>query len=77
MDSPPSPNIRPRPEPAGPDTDSPSPELSSSGLRLDEMAPALVRPYVVAHEQRREQQRVGVVPQMELVCAPPGMAAIR
>ncbi|MFE5165434.1 hypothetical protein ACFRNT_44425 [Streptomyces sp. NPDC056697] len=60
-----------------PNSDSPTPELRTAVLPLDDQEHALVRPYVVAHEQRREQRRVGVIPRVELVCAPHGMVVIR
>ncbi|MCQ8832401.1 hypothetical protein [Streptomyces malaysiensis] len=60
-----------------PNSDSPTPELRTAALPQDDQEPASVRPYVVAHEQRREQRRSGDIPRVELVCAPHGMVVIR
>ncbi|WNF00627.1 hypothetical protein PS467_37520 [Streptomyces luomodiensis] len=43
---------------------------------MDSELPALVRPYVVAHEPR-QQQRPKSVPRVELICAPHGTVVIR
>ncbi|MCQ6246191.1 hypothetical protein [Streptomyces malaysiensis] len=70
------PAAKPRPVPPRPYTDSPTLELRTVPLPLDSELPALVRPYVVADE-RRKQQRSKNVPRVELVCAPHGMVVIR
>ncbi|GAA3637129.1 hypothetical protein GCM10022420_007890 [Streptomyces iranensis] len=77
MDSPASPTAGPQPVATSPDSDSPTPELGTAGLPLDDRVSASLRPYVVAHEQRREQRRGGAIPRVELVCAPHGMVVIR
>lgn len=65
--------VRPRPMLTSPHTDSPTPELRTAGLPLDDRMPALVRPYVVVHEQRQ----VGARPRVETVCAPYSMVVTR
>ncbi|MEU7625872.1 hypothetical protein AB0B95_26980 [Streptomyces hygroscopicus] len=68
---------RAQPVVTSPHSDVPTPEWRTAALPLDDREPASVRPYVVAPEQRRDQRRVGVVPRVELVCAPHGMVVIR
>jgi hypothetical protein len=68
-----TPTAMPLSGPTSPHTDSPTPELRTAGLPLDDREPALVRPYVVAHEQRQ----VGAIPRVEPVCAPHSMAVTR
>ncbi|QDL71052.1 hypothetical protein DNK48_18480 [Streptomyces malaysiensis subsp. malaysiensis] len=68
---------RPQPVATRPNSDSPTPELRTAALPLDAQEPALVWPYVMAHEQRREQRRAGVIPHVEFVWAPHGMVVIR
>ncbi len=68
---------RAQPVVTSPHSDVPTPEWRTAALPLDDRESASVLPYVVAHEQRRDQRRVGVVPRVELVCAPHGMVVIR
>ena len=64
---------RTRPIPVRPYCESPTVELR---LPLDGEMPALVRPYVAAHERRREQ-RQNSGPRVTAVCAPHGMVVVR
>ncbi|WP_432039714.1 hypothetical protein [Streptomyces cucumeris] len=65
----------PGPVPVAPYTDSPTLELCTVGLPLDSELPALVRPYVVAHEER-QHQRHATRPRVKLILAPHGMVVI-
>ncbi|MEU7371037.1 hypothetical protein AB0B92_36825 [Streptomyces hygroscopicus] len=52
------------------------PRTARIPVPLNGELPALVRPSMVADEQRR-QQRSRIGPRMELICAPHGMVVIR
>ncbi|QKV95063.1 hypothetical protein HUT19_27705 [Streptomyces sp. NA02950] len=58
-----------------PRLDWPTLELRAIPLQLDDDPPALVRPYVVAHEWR--QQRHTSRPRVKVICAPHGMVVVR
>ncbi|MBI0296192.1 hypothetical protein JBE04_17390 [Streptomyces sp. PRKS01-29] len=73
MDSAP---VRPRTAAPRLSASSPTLELRTVPLPLGSELPALVRPYVAAHE-RRGHQRSKSVPRVELLCAPHGMVVIR
>ncbi|MEU8877622.1 hypothetical protein AB0D24_42135 [Streptomyces javensis] len=49
----------------------------TAALPLGGQEPASVQPRALTHEQRREQRRGGIIPRVELVCAPHGMVVIR
>ncbi|MFD8459185.1 hypothetical protein [Streptomyces antimycoticus] len=68
---------RAQPVATSPDGDVPTPGSGTAAMSLDDQEPASAQPCALAHEQRREQRRVGVIPRVELVCAPHGMVVVR